>query len=103
MATYKIEAGQIGAYSKTLAANAVDTIIIAGPLEGVEITNKSGSAEINFTTDGSAPTVDGASTHELPAALSSRVVDVNAGHGETVEIKLISGGTPEYSVARSQL
>lgn len=62
----------------------------------IEVLNRSGSAEIFFTLDGSAPTVAGPNTYIVPAAIGSVMVDVTL--DGPVTVKLISTGTPTYSV-----
>lgn len=98
MATFTVADDEIGAYNKTLTADAADTVTLEGRVEAIEVVNLNGSAAIYFTTDGSEPEVEGAATHEIPAASGVRVV--NIGGKDNVEVKLISDGTPVYSVAR---
>lgn len=105
MATSTVAADERGAYSKTLTASTVDTVTVtkrAGQADystRVEVTNLDGAAAIYFTVDGSAPTVGGAKTFELPAAVGSREISTDAVGSDAV-VKLISVGTPKYSVAR---
>lgn len=103
MASYTLAAGGKGVYGKTLVENTVDTVTIEGDCEAVEVINESGSKAVYFTTDGSAPTVKGATTHEV-SAIAGRTLKVNTGGivGENTIIKVIAAGTPEYSVERSQ-
>lgn len=61
----------------------------------VEVVNRSGAAEIYFTVDGTAPTVGGTASYVLPASICS--YSVEGVHGSVV-VKLISSGTPTYSV-----
>lgn len=103
MAEHKIEAGQVGSYENALVATTVDTIKVEGPCEAVEVTNNSGSKTIYVTTDGSTPTVKGATTRQIPAAVCTRKFNVHTVQGETATVKLISEGTPTYSVARAGL
>jgi hypothetical protein len=65
-------------------------------LEQVEVVSLDGLAPIYFTIDGSAPTVAGAKTYVIPAAIGSKVVAVPTS-GATV-VRLISVGGPTYSV-----
>jgi hypothetical protein len=97
MASYSVTAAQIGAHAKTLVANTVDTVTFADDIGEVEVVSN-GSAAIYFTTDGTTPTVGGAATHYLPASSSVRRVKFTG--SDASAIKLISAGTPTYSVAR---
>lgn len=103
MATYKLEPGQVGVYGKALVASTVDTVEIEGACEAVEVIDETGSATIYFTLDGTTPTAKGATTQELPASIGSRVVETDSFAGEVLKVKLISAGTPEYSVKRTQV
>lgn len=98
MASYSVAAGAIGAYAKTLVASTVDTITFADDVVGVEVVSD-GSAAVYFTVDGTAPTVAGASTYLIPAGLMVRSVKSAPSNG--VVVKVISAGTPVYSVARA--
>lgn len=100
MASYAVAATEVAAYSKVLVAATVDTVTIDRDCEQVKVTNVTGTAAIYFTTDGSTPTVGGAGTYEVPAsALASTVV--NRVVGPPSVVKLISAGTPTYSVEGS--
>ena len=98
MATFNLNAGDVGAYEKTLVAATVDTVNFQEAVDRVEIYS-SGADEIYFTLDGAAPTVGGATTLLLPAAASVRTIRVPKRDSPTV-VKLISAGTPVYSVAK---
>lgn len=98
MAAYTVAEGKVGAHAKTLVADTADSVTFADDLPAVEVVSD-GAAALYFTTDDSTPTVGGPNTHLLPAAVSRRTVKV-AGAGDTV-VKLISAGTPTYSVARA--
>lgn len=99
MASYTVAADLHGAYAKTLVANTVDTVTFTDDIDRVEVTSN-GAAAVYVTVDGSTPTVAGAGTFELPAgAASVRVIAVPTAGGTVV--KLISAGTPVYSVAET--
>jgi Chitobiase/beta-hexosaminidase C-terminal domain len=83
---------------ETLAATTEDDVTITDPQVDVAVTNRSGSAEIYFTIDGSTPTVGGENTFVLPAATCSREVSSDKFNTATPVVKLISTGTPDYSV-----
>lgn len=85
----------------TLTASTVDTITFAADLEQIEVLNRDGAAEIYFKVGSKPeppadPTVGGADCYSIPAAIGSAKVSVQAS-GVTV-VKLISSGTPKYSV-----
>jgi hypothetical protein len=61
-----------------------------------------GSADIYVTVDGSTPTVAGTHCWRVPAAAGVTAIDVrDSDPSDPVVVKLISTGTPEYSVSRS--
>ena len=80
----------------TLVAATVYTVTLDGDYPKVEVLNRDGTAEIYFTVDGSTPTVGGAGTFVLPATIGTIEVPVRTS-GATV-VKLISAGTPKFSV-----
>ncbi len=82
---------------QTLVAATVATVNLTTNGSRIEVVNRSGTAEIYFTTDGSTPAVGGNDTHVLPAAIGAvEVADDTAGANSVV--KLISSGTPAVSV-----
>jgi hypothetical protein len=82
---------------RTLVAATVDRITLTDSNFGqVEVLNRDGVAEIYFTVDGADPTVGGDGTHVLPASVGAVVVR-SSGRQATV-VKLISSGTPKYSI-----
>lgn len=80
----------------TLSSSVVATVTLTEDARTVTVVNRSGSAEIFFTVTGVAPTVNGDDCEILPATISSVTVSATA-HGAPV-VKLISSGTPSYSV-----
>lgn len=98
MAAYPVTAGQKATHQVLVAAT-VDVVNLAVQVDEIEVVNRDGAAEIYFTVDGSAPTVGGANCFVLPAGVGSATVGVSAS-GNTV-VKLISSGTPAYSVCRT--
>lgn len=99
MSTYTVASGQIAANSKQLVASTVDTVSFAEDLERVEVWSD-GTAKLYFTVDASTPTVGGAGCWEIPAnGPAVRDVPVPEHSGATV-VKLISAGTPVYTVSR---
>lgn len=100
MGSYVIPAGHVGMYNKALVANTVDTVTFTGlDVPEVEIVSD-GTADI-FVMFGasSVPTVNGTDCWLVPAAAGSSILSPRTS-GDTV-VKLISSGTPTYSVARA--
>jgi hypothetical protein len=98
MATVELGEGAVGAHERTLVASTADTVEFEEDLKTVEIVNVDGAAAIYFTVDGSAPTVGGEGCGYLPATPCARVV-TSRSPAKTI-VRLISTGTPKYSVAR---
>lgn len=98
MANYEVAKGKVGAHAKTLAPGVVDSVTFkaVGDME-IEV-RSNGAAAIYFTLDGSNPTVKGDHCYELPATPSVRTVDRTQNQNQVV--KLISAGSPEYSVSK---
>lgn len=61
----------------------------------IEVVNRDGAAEIYFRLDGVDPEVEGDNNYVVPAAIGAYAVVGVAG---TVTVKLISSGTPKFSV-----
>jgi hypothetical protein len=80
----------------TLVATTVTTVTLGQDWDYLEVVNRNGTAEIYFTVGGATPTVGGADCEVVPAAIGAVEVKVNAA-GPTV-VKLISAGTPAYTV-----
>jgi hypothetical protein len=101
MAAYSIAAGEVAAYAKVLVASTVDTVTFtASDRARVRVYNDTGTAAIFFTVDGSTPTVNGANTYRVPAS-GGAYMDVEVLTGSATVVKLISSGTPVYSVEGS--
>jgi hypothetical protein len=99
MASYSIAASEIAAYAKVLVASTVDTITFtASDRIKVRVTNDTGTAALFFTTDGvTDPTVNGAACERVPASAGA-YVEVDIATGTATVVKVISSGTPTYSV-----
>lgn len=80
----------------TLVALTVAEVTLDGDYRHIVVMNRSGTAEIYFTVDGPDPTVEGADCEVLPAVICSAEV-LSRASGSTV-VRLISDGTPSYSV-----
>jgi hypothetical protein len=84
-------------YHGQLTAGVVDTVTMNGTWESIQVVNRSGTAEIYFTVNGTAATVGGANCYVLPACLGVATPGrVNFTAPDT--ISLISTGTPTYSI-----
>jgi hypothetical protein len=81
----------------TLVANTVTTVTLAQEQEQIGIVNRSGSAEVYFTVDGTTPTVGGDDCWVMPAMIGMMTTGLVEGPPITV-IKMISSGTPTVSV-----
>lgn len=90
MATYSV----VRAKHATLVASTVDTINLSADHKVVQVHNRDGVSAIYFTVDGTTPTVGGDDILVFPAAIGW--VDVPV--GDNAAVKLISAGTPAYSV-----
>lgn len=62
----------------------------------VEVVNRTGDAEIFFTTNGDDPEVEGDESYFVPAAVGASLkVAVNS---QNLVVKLISSGTPDFAI-----
>lgn len=102
--------------SGTLTANTVETVTLSGhslsfsfeEVLGIEVMNRTGDEEIWFTIgpDPDDPTIEGEGCLCVPAAICSYVASVRwsairDGQGEIatgIVVKMVSAGTPKYSV-----
>lgn len=98
MTTYTANAGERAVHAKTLTAATVDIVNLGGWWDRVEIANVDGAAAIYVTVDGSTPTVGGANTYVLPAAIGTLVLKVRKPISSVAQVQLKSSGTPVYSV-----
>jgi hypothetical protein len=91
-------ASYTGIWSKhaQLVAATIDTVTLDSDYARVEVINRDGTAEIFFTVDGGDPTVLGDNTHVVPASISKTTV--HAFKKATTVVRLISSGTPKYTV-----
>jgi hypothetical protein len=111
MASHVVPSGHIGAHAKTLVAATADTVTYelgtVGALgwnrmpQAIEILTD-GVADIYVTTDGTAPTVGGSHCWRVPAVAGASRIDLGDQQAVNtpVVVKLISAGTPTYSVSR---
>jgi hypothetical protein len=94
MASYAVTADQAGAWEKTLVAATVDTVTFTDDLTHVTVINE-GTTGLYFTVDGTTPTVGGGAAVYCPP---SATVGVGSSASGGTVVKLISSGTPKYSV-----
>lgn len=97
--TTTLTGAQFGAYGIALQASQVDQVIFPKVVGLIEVW-ADGTAAVYFTVDGSTPVVGGPSTYEVPAgapAVRDGVSGVLPGLTASI-VKLISSGTPKYSV-----
>lgn len=100
MAEYNVPYADVGVHLKTLVANQVDTVTFTGrDLSEVEILSD-GSADIFVRLGGADPVVGSGSCWRVPAAMGSTILSVDTSR-DTI-VKLISSGTPTYSVSRTR-
>jgi hypothetical protein len=93
---YSVATGAVGVHSKTLAAGIEDVVTFAGDPDTVEVLSN-GAADLYVSTDGAAATVAGANTYVLPAGgPCARAIPSFSNS----PVRLISAGTPTYSVTR---
>jgi hypothetical protein len=98
MATFTIAAGERLAAEKTLSAATVDTVNVARRGVGKVRVHTNGAASIFIRVDGTAPAVGAAACYYLPA-VAGAYVDIAFGSDvATGSVKLISAGTPQYTV-----
>lgn len=97
MASYDLTGtGGIAVHAKTLVANTVDTVTLDSDWDWVEVVSD-GAGALYVRVDGSNPTVAGPNAFVLPAGVaSSREIKVRT--STPTVVKLISPGTPTYSV-----
>jgi hypothetical protein len=87
------------AYHGTLTAATVDTVNLSRVYGRVQVLNRGGANEIYWTTDGTAPTVGGDNCWVVPSQVGASDIRANSqAQSNTCVVKLISTGTPTYSV-----
>lgn len=100
MATYT----KTNSTHQTLGASTVDTVNLSGSGTRLVVVNRGGTSEISFTYSlggtASTPTAGGDDTVTLPATVGSYTVALGGepSAGNVLQVKLISAGTPTYSV-----
>jgi hypothetical protein len=101
MASYTLTTGQIAAHAKTLVASTVDTVTYADDCDMIEVLNIDGASPIYFRVDGTNPVVAGTGAYVVPASAGAALEVTIPTAGGTI-VKLISAGTPTYSVTRTR-
>lgn len=99
MSKYAVAKTEVGVYEKTLVANTVDAVEFGANLSAVEVVKEDEGAAIYFTVDGGDPTVKGQACYQMPAGVMSVRVVLSKTNPATA-VKLISSGTPKYSVCK---
>ena len=92
MATYSVNRAK----HATLVAATVDTVNLSYSGSVIRVKNRGTVGDIYFTVDGTTP-VSGADEHYFLAPGENIVIDNAGGIGV---VKLISSGTPAYSVEK---
>lgn len=84
----------------TLVASTVTTVTLDADYQFVEVINVTGTAAVYFLINPGAtnPTVEGAGTEVLPAAIGGQELRADAADPGTTVVKLISSGTPKVAV-----
>jgi endonuclease YncB( thermonuclease family) len=83
---------------QALTAATVATIgPVAGNASAVEVVNRSGTAEVFVTVDGSTPTVGGNDCEIIPAVAGASTVIRRAVVAD-MTVRMISSGTPTITV-----
>lgn len=103
--TYTLTSGQFAAHAKALTASSVDKVVWPADVDTITVVSD-GTAAIHVRFDGVDPTVNGASSFIIPASAGPvmrtfRPADLpgDATHTKGAsEVRLISVGTPTYSV-----
>jgi hypothetical protein len=99
VADYIVPATHVAIHAKTLVADTQDTVTFtSADLTEVEILTD-GVADIYVRIGTGSAAVEGTQCWRVPAGSGSAVLPVHTS-GDTV-IKLISAGTPKYSVGRT--
>jgi hypothetical protein len=87
------------AYHGTLVAATVDTVTLSRVYGRVQVLNRGGASEIYWTTNGSNPTVGGDDCFVVASVVGASDTRANSqAQSNTCVVKLISSGTPTYSV-----
>lgn len=99
MTSYEVPSGDVGVHLKKLTPNQVDQVTFIGrDLTEVEIMTD-GAADIFVRFGGQDPIIGAGSCWRVPAGMGSSVIPVSTSK-DTV-VRLISAGTPVYSVSRT--
>lgn len=92
----------VNAWTSTLTASTVDTVVLTAPAFNYQVVNVTGAAPIFFTVDvvggrNPQPAVNGPNCYCAASVVGATVpVRVNGSGG--VVVNLISAGTPAYTV-----
>jgi hypothetical protein len=102
MANFSVPAGHVGVHEKTLAASTIDTVTFTGAdLTEVEVISD-GTADIYVSFGATTtPTITGTMCYRVPQATGGVMVVFSVRTSGDTVVKLISDGTPVYSVSRT--
>lgn len=85
--------------SQTAASGVADQVTFDSDVGAVEVLNRDGAGEINFTLDGSAPTIGAANTYVVPAIAGAALkVDSTELAAAATVVKLIASVATKYTV-----
>lgn len=102
MASYEIATDETAEWGKVVGAATVDTITITRNREEIRVTKEdSGTDELWVTFDGSTPAANGPKSHRIRGVQYAAIVHRPRGGSGTDVVKVISAGTPTYSVEAS--
>jgi ABC-type Fe3+-hydroxamate transport system substrate-binding protein len=103
MASYTVAAGKVGAYEKTLVGSTVDTVTFADTVDRVEVINHDTALILYVRLDSTDPTVSGAEGVVVPPGVRTINVRRFDPTQNATEVRVISSGTPKYSVAKASV
>lgn len=103
MADYTVTGTDKAAWAKALAAATVDTVTFDRHAGVIRVHLDAGTTAVFFTTDGTAPTVNGAHTYRVRGTAGdwTEVPVTGEARRTGLAVKLISSGAVTYSVEAS--
>lgn len=98
MASHVVPDGHVGVYNKTLVAAAIDTVTFTSTDVSEVAIATDGTEDIFVKFGGGAPTVEGTDCFLVPSVAG--VTRFAPRTSSATVVKLISSGTPVYSVSK---